>query len=353
MSDKTLTKKSSQARWYRGDFHAHTTASWDGHLSLSELAEVAKAERLDFFAVTDHNSIGTFSDIQNISDMLILPGIEVTTKRGHANIFGMTEHQSWMDSILGDEEWDDLRRKFSTANALTAQTAELGLLNSINHPLMTPWAWQFFDTEFENIHALEIWNDPSYPTNVDFNPQTLTLWTKILNAGLRLTGIGGSDYHRPKPASGETKPPERLGTPTTYVCASELSVEGILSAVKQHRAYVSMGAEVDLRAHCGEESFGIGETIDADSGSVTFLASVLSSPRPAHFSIVKNGEILVEMEASKFPATLNFKTSLSKHSADWYRLDVFDDGGEMLAITNPIFTGKAAKPKGLSFSDFI
>ena len=218
---------------------------------------------------------------------------------------------------------------------------------------MVPWTWQFSDTKFGNIHALEICCDPSYPTNVEFNPQTLTLWTKMLNAGLRLTGIGGSDYHRPEPKPNETKASERLGTPTTYVYASELSVAGILSAVRAHQVYVSMGAEVDFTAHCGEKSFGIGATIDAHDDTATLLASVLSSPRHAHLNIVKNGDVIAEMTASEFPATLHFTTPLDGHSTDWYRLDVFDDDGELLAITNPIFAGKPSKSDGLKFGDFI
>lgn len=45
-----------EADWYRGDFHVHTNAS-DGAYPPSLVAGIAKAEGLDFVAITDHNTI--------------------------------------------------------------------------------------------------------------------------------------------------------------------------------------------------------------------------------------------------------------------------------------------------------
>jgi len=342
----------TQSKWYRGDFHAHTTASWDGYHTLAELAAVARAEKLDFFAVTDHNSVAALAEIADISGILVLPGIEVTTKRGHLNVFGMAGELDWMDGLLGDEEWATLRGKYTSATALTRYTAELGLLNSINHPLMTPWAWQFADVEMGYIHAIEIWNDPSYPTNDAFNPQTLDLWTRALNAGLRVTGIGGSDYHRPQPLPGMDKPPDRLGTPVTYVFAPKLSVPAILTAVREHRAVVSMGATVGFLAWNGTQVFGIGESLSTGGETVTFHAAVFSSPQAAQARLVKNGEIVAVAAVDTFPAKIEWpQPAHSIAPTDWFRLDVFSADGDMLAVTNPIFGGAAPSPRGITFAD--
>ncbi|HMO96319.1 MAG TPA: PHP domain-containing protein [Tepidiformaceae bacterium] len=41
--------------WYRGDLHSHTEHS-DGENTIAEMAHFAKSRRLDFLAITDHNT---------------------------------------------------------------------------------------------------------------------------------------------------------------------------------------------------------------------------------------------------------------------------------------------------------
>jgi DNA polymerase (family 10) len=45
----------------RGDLHAHTTAS-DGHASIEEMAHAARAQGLDYLAITDHSATHGFGD---------------------------------------------------------------------------------------------------------------------------------------------------------------------------------------------------------------------------------------------------------------------------------------------------
>ncbi|WP_062049854.1 PHP domain-containing protein [Bacillus sp. JCM 19034] len=74
----------NEERWYRGDFHTHTYLS-DGKLSPEEGLASAKKMGLDFFVATDHNIIPT----KWINDgILIIPGIEVTSSKGHFNALG-------------------------------------------------------------------------------------------------------------------------------------------------------------------------------------------------------------------------------------------------------------------------
>jgi len=66
-----------EAGWYRGDFHAHTNAS-DGVYPPATLAGIARAEGLDFVAITDHNTIEALSELSQRPGLLIIPGVEVT-----------------------------------------------------------------------------------------------------------------------------------------------------------------------------------------------------------------------------------------------------------------------------------
>ena len=52
----------------------------------------------------------------------------------------------------------------------------------------------------------------------------IAFWEKQLNAGYRITAIGGSDTHRPQEKT--------TGEPTTVVYALELSVSAILAGIK-------------------------------------------------------------------------------------------------------------------------
>ena len=76
--------------WFAGDFHTHSYHS-DGTLSPAQLAAAAAGRGLDFIAVTDHNTTSHWCELADVGDaydISLIPGQEVTTFRGHANVFG-------------------------------------------------------------------------------------------------------------------------------------------------------------------------------------------------------------------------------------------------------------------------
>jgi hypothetical protein len=218
------------------------------------------------------------------------------------------------------------------------RTGGEGLLNSINHPLLRPWAWEHAETDLRHVHCLEIWNDPSWPDNVTGNPRAVTLWTELLNAGYRITGIGGSDFHRP------TRP-SRLrswaGPAPTFTPRS--SRGGRLS-----RPCAS-------EAPPGEEPkvYGIGDDLGIRGGRIDLVAAVADSPLPGAARIVRNGTVLAEARLQDGAAALRVSEVLDPAAPAWYRLDVLDDAGLVLAITNPIFAGPRLEPERFRFGDFV
>jgi len=332
------------AGWYRGDFHAHTHFS-DGVLSAPELAALAKAEGLDFFAITDHNTLKAFPNFGAHAGLLIIPGIEVTFKQGHFNVFGVDREFEWLDAVCaGPLALSALPAAYPSVNDLMREIAAHGLLNSINHPLLAPWAWCFEDTDPGNLHCLEIWNDPSWPDNVRDNPRAVELWTHWLNAGYRMTAIGGSDFHRPRPKPGENKPSEQLGRPSTYVYAENLSGRAILQGLRQRRAIVSMGPRVTFQAEMNGRSYEIGEEVPQPEGTLTLTATVSHCSTAARACILRNGETVAKAAVTDGGASLSFREILRAGQKDWYRLDVVDPIGWMLAMTNPIYVGAPATP---------
>jgi len=67
------------------DFHVHTCYSNDSSTSLRDVILYAKKSGLDGVAITDHNTIEGALKLQksNNDEIIVIPGIEVSTKAGH------------------------------------------------------------------------------------------------------------------------------------------------------------------------------------------------------------------------------------------------------------------------------
>jgi hypothetical protein len=197
-------------RWLAGDLHAHTVHS-DGVMTVPELAAHAVERGLDFVAVTDHNTVSHHRELGPASaayGVTLIPGQEVTTSRGHAG-------------VLGDTGWIDFRRPASSW--LEAAERGGGLL-SVNHPFAGDVSWLHPMTRRPPL--LEVWHwswlDPTWTT-------PLSWWQAWDPSAIP---VGGSDWHRP----GSDSP---LGTPTTWVEASDRGVDGVLAGLRAGRVAIS------------------------------------------------------------------------------------------------------------------
>lgn len=106
-----------EERWYKGDFHTHTRLS-DGKETVEGAMELAKQMELDFYVPTEHNLIHTGWVETNV---LPIPGIEITTELGHCNFFGITSYPSQIMEIMrhmGQESLEkDLLQQIAEAKA--------------------------------------------------------------------------------------------------------------------------------------------------------------------------------------------------------------------------------------------
>ena len=74
------------------DLHVHTSYSKDGESSVEEILRAAETAGLDVIAVTDHDTVdGAKKAISLPSSVLVIPGIEVSTRQGHLLVLGVTE----------------------------------------------------------------------------------------------------------------------------------------------------------------------------------------------------------------------------------------------------------------------
>ncbi len=348
----------NQPGWYRGDFHAHTAVSSDGLHTPDEFIALAQAQGLDFVSITDHNEIGAWEQLSRPSEILIMPGIEVTLHEGHWNVFPINEQISWMTDLqAGYDETGGVQANMSLVCQTMEAIAVQGQINSINHPCLPPWAWQFGGIDLRHVHCLEIINDPTWPggerhpNNKRATQTAVSMWTKWLNAGYRVTAVGGTDYHGPL-----TSPPgynPRITHPATYVYAPELSVAGILQGVRERRVYVTMGGTAVFTASINGNTFDIGQDMGQIAGRVTFTGNLNDFPAGSTAHIVRNGETVAKQTLVQTSTEIHFEGELLPDQSVWYRLDVIANDGEYLLITNPIFAGPPIVPTQFKYHDII
>jgi hypothetical protein len=88
------------------DLHVHTSYSYDSFITLEELVFYAKKRGLDGVAITDHDTIEGALKIIEETDFLILPGIEISSSKGH--IIGLNVQTPIPPKLGVDETLDKI-----------------------------------------------------------------------------------------------------------------------------------------------------------------------------------------------------------------------------------------------------
>ena len=224
------------AGWYKGDLHCHTFHS-DAKGAPEVLHAAARQAGLDFLAIADHNTITQrrYFHPQSSPDLVFVRGMEVTTAVGHANVYGV-------------DDWIDFRMtQPSDAHVLERLVHERGGLLSINHDKpVIPW-----DYDMPAADCQEVWQS----TWLDWNWVSLERYQQRLAAGMRLSAIGGSDYHQP--ADLRPEGPLVLARPTTVLYLPELSEDAVLVGMKAGHGYITESPDgPHLEIRCGAAVMG-------------------------------------------------------------------------------------------------
>jgi len=277
--------------WFRGDLHSHSVHS-DGANSIAEIARFAKQRKLDFLAITDHNTTTHHREIDAMHrpPVLLIPGEEVTTYRGHANVWGLRE---WVDfRVTSDAE----------IHRLWQWVAARKRPFSINHPKSHGPAWELADP---GIAIREVWQAPWRW----YNWQSVGAWDELLAAGRHIIPVGGSDAHSVPPA--EPRHPHHIGDPTTWLlCHRGLSERSVLDAITAGRTAISdspSGPFVTLEGPDGEgrstaryrRAAGCDLVLVADGEarlrvSIDRIAGSLAVPADLRFARYLRAELRVE-----------------------------------------------------------
>jgi hypothetical protein len=336
-----------EGRWYRGDLHLHSGHS-DGVCAsrlgspvpcpVFKTLDAAVARGLDFVAVTDHNATSQNAALRELApyydDLLLIPGREITTFHGHANVFGVTGP---LDFQLGGPRLPSLGKLLDQVDAAH------GVL-SINHPGLPSGeacmgcGWSVPDTDWARIKSLEVINGGGLALFGAEGPLSgLPLWEAKLNQGLRITAIGGSDNHNPTGGAA-------VGTPTTVVHASELSQAAILHAITQGHVFVDVWGSghltLTVEARLGAQVAEMGDLLVANLGDrVRFEVKADGLSQDVRLSFAGNG---VKVPASagetlRQPAGSQTFEIIADGRPSWIRIDLRDLSGKLLVLGNPIY----------------
>jgi len=73
------------------DLHVHTRYSYDSTITLDEIVAYSQKRGLDGVAITDHDVVeGALKLVQKVKELVVIPGVEVTTSRGHVLALNIT-----------------------------------------------------------------------------------------------------------------------------------------------------------------------------------------------------------------------------------------------------------------------
>ncbi|CAH2212159.1 CehA/McbA family metallohydrolase [Tepidibacter aestuarii] len=341
LEDKILTLNkydwdkliSDQKRWYKGDFHTHTKLS-DGSMTNEMAMNQAKLMNLDFLVTTEHNIVSTG---WKKGDTVVIPGMEVTTTKGHFNILGIKEYIDVRDKFKGTEIFTQ-----ETIDMIMEKSRDMNSLCSVNHCMMNPWHWQFKDTKLDNINTIEICCDPTYNTSSKSNDMAIKLFDILWNDGHKIWGVGGSDSHLlPDEIYENSKDPSLIGDPGTYVFADGLSANSILNSVKNGRVYISRGINLDLKITQDDSVYYPGSKIDClnkelNDIEINYEVEINNLNDKLNILFIENGKVVDKKEVNK-PGKVLFKRLWDKSKYNWARIEIRNDKGEFVSFVNPIY----------------
>jgi hypothetical protein len=338
-----------EAGWYRGDLHMHTAHS-DGSCASQGNKQrvpcplfltVAMAARrgLDFIAISDHNTMSQLSEVRELQPyfdrLLLMPGRELTTFQGHANLWGVSEPVDFRVGSATVPTWDDLLKN----------VAKLHGVISINHPIRPSgeicmgcgWTPEQ-PVDMHLVQAIEAVNgrDAMRPDS------GIPFWQSQLDKGLRPTAVGGSDNHDAE-LPFVTLGGGIVGTPTTVVHASELLMAAILDGIRAGHVFVdtegSHDRMLDLTGSVDGRTAGMGDALAAPAGSMVRFHATATAPAGSRIEVIVDGKVAhpegdFALRATSRSVSFDWPADGRRH---WIRLNVRDANGQLLLLGNPVY----------------
>jgi predicted metal-dependent phosphoesterase TrpH len=157
--------------------HLHTQYSEDGKTTLEEAVQYAKERRLDGIAITDHDTVQGALKLTKRKDLIIVPGIEISSRHGH---------------ILGLNITEPIQPKLDITETV-GKIRSLGGVAVVAHPSVVIKTGMGTTIPLgSGIDAVEVMNASAFPFSLS------TYLSRRLAQRLRLPETAGSDSHYPQ-----------------------------------------------------------------------------------------------------------------------------------------------------------
>lgn len=325
--------------WLHGDTHLHTSLTNDQiefGASLKVTQKAAELLGLDFITATDHsydlddkvdnylvNDPELLKWKQSRSQMIemseanranIIPGEEISV----ANNRGSTVHLLHFNDPIyfpgnGDsgEEWPKVNSELSINDVLeqrSLNTVSVGAHTAYRFPwfqrvLLKRGHWESEDHVNPKLDGVQVLCGT--PASIPFH-DSRSLWIQALLQGSKLGVYGGSDGHgnfnrnwhiRMPMWSMGTHEDQIFGQSRTLVQCNDPNTGDILQAMKARRTALSTGPVGDLTLILGNQSYGIGDTLQTTKNT------------PINFRVqgCTSQEFGLEMDVSVYAGDMEFR----------------------------------------------
>jgi len=155
------------------DLHVHTCYSHNGIATPKQLVAYSKKRGLDGVAITDHDTIQGALRLVNDKELMIIPGVEVSTLQGHVLALNVTEPIPPQLSVLETIE----------------KIHELGGIAIAAHPSVMLKGLRMHACRGLDFDAVEVINSAAFPFSLS------TYLNRKMAVNLNLPQTGGSDAH--------------------------------------------------------------------------------------------------------------------------------------------------------------
>lgn len=323
------------AGWFQGDLHSHNLHC-DGVSGVGEMSAAAARRGLDFLAMTCHNTTSWLSSTDGWPNALLtVRGMELTTFFGHATVLGLRD---WIDWRVPGHGFG-IRRIQEDVRARGAVFVVAHPF-AVGNPHCTGCQWVHLGLDLTQLDCVEVWNGRWGNWEVD-NEAALDFWTELLERGLRVTAVAGSDSH-------SATDYESAALPVTWVHAARLSEAGVLDALRRGHVILSSGPKLRLGAGSPDrrEELLPGAVVPAEHWGRLFV-DVADLAVTASLWLVSDGVAAGQWDVEPPGGELLIEVSCPRR---WSRLELRrgrERAGELLAMTNPLYAvgGKSRWPR--------
>jgi hypothetical protein len=172
----------------------------------------------------------------------------------------------------------------------------------------------------------------------------IPFWEAQLNRGFHLTGIGGSDTHRPAtPGDDKSRPLSGVGYPTTVVQAAELSERAILAGIRAGRVFIDIEGTPDrlleLASTSGGDTATMGGSLKAPMGAAIHFSVHATHSSGARTEVIEDGRSIAPMTnpaVTGDDARQSFNV-VSDGRHHWIRVNIRNRENRLLLVGNPIY----------------